>query len=157
MMLKQMKKKRLLLNHRISKGASQHERQGFIFLHLQCRQDIQWGFIPWQSKGIRQPGLLLLQLHLPGTPFYCSAHCEVFICLHLKVFPLSSYLQMAALSISTSPQLCHLERLTFTSNHLHQKGMFRFAQKSTLAGLGENKDFLIRKLNPSNSNIFCSR
>lgn len=157
MMLKQMKKERLLLITEYPKEPSQHERQGFISLHLQCRQDIQWGFIPWQSKGIRQPGLLLLQLHLPGTPFYCSAHFEVLICLHLKIFPLSSYLQMAALSISTSPQLCHLERLTFTSNPLHQKGMFRFAQKSTLAGLGENKDFLIRKLNPSNSNIFCSR
>lgn len=52
---------------------------------------------------------------------------------------------MAALSISASLKLCHLERLTFTSNHLHQKGIFRFAQKSTLAGLGENKDFFNKK------------
>lgn len=73
-MLKQIKKERLLGHHRISKGASQHERQGVVSLHLWCRQDVQWEFIPCSRKGIRQPGLLLFLLHLPQTLFYCSAH-----------------------------------------------------------------------------------
>lgn len=77
------------------KDACQQEAYGFTSFRLWCAQDPRWEFIPRGTKGVRQPGLLLL-LRSPKTPCYCSAHTEVFVCLHLKNIPLHSSLQMGS-------------------------------------------------------------
>lgn len=74
------------------KDASLWEAYAF---RLWCTQDPHWEFIPHGTKGIRQPGLLLL-LHSPKTPRYCSAHIEVFVCLHLKTSHFTALYRWAA-------------------------------------------------------------
>lgn len=137
--------KRLLHQHRLFKGClSARSLRGFASLQLWCTQDTRWQFFPLDSKGIRQPGLLFL-LHLSQTPCYCSADTQVFICLHLKTFHFTAIYRWAApvLTFPLLPERVPLQHVKQTQERNGIVRIFRTAQGSTFAGLGENSNFKV--------------